>query len=100
MLSQNEPSLGAYTSFFESVLTAIIYELYLPNEINAANANVLSLLSRLQKIQPLIEKGETEKALKIIEKAYQKLSAPDHPVSIALARMQEIEEVQIIEGRK
>ncbi|MDD3269481.1 MAG: hypothetical protein PHX14_09185 [Syntrophomonadaceae bacterium] len=57
-------------------------------------------MSRLQRIQPLIEKGETEKALKTIEKAYRKLSAPDHPVSVAMARMQGIEAVQIIEGRK
>jgi len=36
----------------------------------------------------------------MIELVYRELSAPSHPVSVAMARMQEIEEVKIIEGRK
>ncbi|MBI4649786.1 hypothetical protein HY745_00495 [Candidatus Desantisbacteria bacterium] len=56
-------------------------------------------MSDLPDIQPLGEKGESEKALIIIEKVYKELSNPNHPVSIAMAKMQEIEEVKIIEGR-
>jgi hypothetical protein len=86
--------------YFEDVLDYMVYELYLTNEVNTTGVNVINHISKLPDIQPLIEKGETEKALKTIEKVYRELSAPDHPVSIAMARMQEIEEIQIIEGRK
>ena len=41
-----------------------------------------------------------EKKMQTIEKAYKELSSPSHPVSVAMAKMQEIEEVKTIEGRK
>ncbi|MBI4651271.1 Eco57I restriction-modification methylase domain-containing protein [Candidatus Desantisbacteria bacterium] len=97
------------SSFFESLIDAIVYELYLPDEITAAGANILCHLQKCQTgmsdlpvpdIQPLVEKGESEKALIIIEKVYKEFSNPNHPVSIAMAKMQEIEEVKIIEGKK
>ncbi len=86
--------------YLESILNALIYELYFPNEITVAGANILCHLDKLPDIQSLLEKGQTEKALNTVEKVYREFSALDHPVSIAMARMQEIEEVQIIEGKK
>ncbi|WP_054693670.1 Eco57I restriction-modification methylase domain-containing protein [Syntrophomonas palmitatica] len=100
LYAKESPTIAANIEGLESILNAIIYELYFPNEITTGKANILKHLKSLPDIQPLIEKGETEKALKTIEKVYRELSAPDHPVSIAMARMQEIEEVKIIEGRK
>jgi hypothetical protein len=35
----------------------------------------------------------------MIELVYRELSAPSHQVSVAMAKMQEIEEAKIIEGR-
>ncbi len=89
-----------FISFFECIVDAMVYELYLSKEVTVADASVLRYLDNLPGIQPLIEKGQTEKALKTIEKVYQEFSDPNHPVNIAMARMQEIEEVQIIEGKK
>ena len=86
--------------YFERLIDALIYEYYLHNEIIKANARVLCHMQNLPDIQNLIDKDETEKALKTIEKVYSELSAPDHPVSVAMAKMQGIEEVQIIEGKK
>ena len=88
-----------FSDFFEHLIDAMVYELYLPEEITAAGANVLCHLQNLPDIQPLLEKGETEKALKTIEKVYKELSNPIHPVSVAMQKMQEIEEVKIIEGK-
>jgi hypothetical protein len=36
--------------------------------------------------------------MKTIEKVYQKLSDPKHPVSIAMERQKTVKEVRIIEG--
>jgi ribosomal protein L20A (L18A) len=47
----------------------------------------------------LSEKWSDSKKLEVIDKVYRELSAPSHPVSVAMAKMQEIEEVKIIEGR-
>ena len=38
--------------------------------------------------------------LKTIEKVYKELSDTSHPVSVAMAKMQEIEEIKLIEGEK
>ena len=41
-----------------------------------------------------------DKKLQIIEKVYKELSDSNHPVSVAVAKMQEIEEVKIIEEKE
>ena len=84
------------SSLFERLIDAMVYELYLPEEIKAGGAEVLKHLTNL----PELKEGEDEKNLKTIEKVYKELSDPKHPVSIAMQKMQEIEEVKIIEGRK
>lgn len=87
-------------AFFIKLLYALIYELYLQDEVASVGANVLCYLENVPNIRPLMEKGETEKALEAIEKVYLEISDPKHPVSIAMAKMHEIEEVKIIEGNR
>ncbi len=82
--------------FFERLIDAMVYELYLPEEIKAGGAEVLKHLSNL----PELKDGQDEKNLKIIEKAYKELSDPKHPISAVLLKLLTIEEVNIIEGRK
>lgn len=74
----------------------MVYELYFPEEIKAAQCEVLKHLNNL----PELKEGEDEKNLKTIEKIYKELSDKNHPVSKAMQKMQGIEEVKIIEGRK
>ncbi len=71
-----------------------MYELYFPEEIKAAGCEILKHVNNL----PEIKEGEDEKNLKIIDKVFKELSNPNHPVSIAMATMHEVEEVKIIEG--
>lgn len=84
------------TSFFERLIDAMVYELYLPEEIKAGGAEVLNHLGNL----PELKEGQDEKNLKTIEKVYKELSDPKHPISAALLKLLTIEEVNIIEGRK
>ncbi len=84
------------TTFFERLIDAMVYELYLPEEIKAGGAEVLKHLTNL----PELKKGEDEKNLKTIEKVYKELSDPKHPIGVALLKLLTIEEVNIIEGRK
>lgn len=83
------------TSFFERLIDAMVYELYLPEEIKAGGAAVLKHLTSL----PELKEDQDEKNLKTIEKVYKELSDPKHPISAALLKLLTIEEVNIIEGR-
>jgi len=82
--------------FFERLIDAMVYELYLPTEIKAGGAEVLKHLTNL----PELKEGQDEKNLKTIERVYKELSDPKHPISAALLKLLTIEEVNIIEGRK
>lgn len=84
-------------SFFESLVDAAIYEIYLPSEIETAGCEVLKLLVNLPEVK---DDWSDEKKLAVIKKVYKELSDPKHPVSIAMAKMQEVPEVRIIEGRE
>ncbi len=74
----------------------MVYELYLSNEISFANCEMLKHLVNLPELKC---DWDDEKKLAVIEKVYKELSAPGHPVSIAMAKMQDVPEVRIIEGR-
>ena len=76
-----------------------MYELYLPEAMQKANCEALKRLNNL----PELKDGDDESAnwrIKMIEKVYKELSDPRHPVSSALLRMINIEELEIIEGKK
>jgi adenine-specific DNA-methyltransferase len=82
-------------SFFERLTNAMVYELYLPEAIQNAKCEVLKHLNNL----PKLKEGKDEENLKTIEKVYKELSDPKHPVSAALLKLLNVEEVNIIEGR-
>jgi adenine-specific DNA-methyltransferase len=84
------------STFFERLIDAMVYELYLPEAILVTGAEVLKYLNNL----PVAEEGEDEPNLKTIEKVYKELSDQKHPVSLAMFKMDTIEEIAIIEGKK
>ena len=83
------------SSFLERLIDAMVYELYLSEEIKEGGAEVLKHLNNL----PELKEGQFDKNLKTIEKVYKELSDPKHPISAALLKLLNIEEVNIIEGR-
>ncbi len=91
------------STFFERLIDAMVYELYLPEEIKAGGAEVLKYLGVTLsgvEVLPELKEGQDDKNLKTIEKVYKELSDPKHPISAALLKLLTIEEVNIIEGRK
>ncbi|MDO8281880.1 MAG: N-6 DNA methylase [Thermodesulfovibrionia bacterium] len=80
---------------FEDVIDAVFYELYFPEEIKAADAEVLKHLTSLPELK---DDWSDEKKMKVIEKVYKELSDPKHPVSIAMEKQKTVPEVRIIEG--
>jgi hypothetical protein len=73
----------------------MVYEIYFTKEINDADAEVLS---RLTNLPELIDDWSDENKLKVINKVYEELSDPKHPVFIAMKRQKNVSEVRIVEG--
>lgn len=80
---------------FKSLIDAMIYELYLSDEIKSAGCEVLKHLTNLPELK---DDWSDEKKFTVIEKVYKELSDPKHPVSIAMENMKSVPEVRIIEG--
>jgi hypothetical protein len=105
------------STFFERLIDAMVYELYFPDEIKAAGAEVLKHLGNLPDVgaddvratgplrghtnhirQDKRMIGAAGRPLQTIEKVHKELSAPNHPVSIAMEKQKTVPEVRIIEG--
>jgi hypothetical protein len=83
----------------------MVYELYFPDEIKAADCEILKHLTNTStslstSLPELQDTWSEEKKLATIEKVYKELSNPAHPVSIAMFKMETIEEIRIIEGKQ
>jgi hypothetical protein len=88
-----------YDDFLNRLIDAVVYELYLPEFIKAAECEVLKHLNNLPELKEGDEEETIKKNLKNVEGIYKELSNSKHPVSIAMERMKDVEEVRIIEGR-
>ena len=86
--------------FFEQLINCMIYELYLPEQIKSAGCEVLKHLKNLQQLKEGNNEATEQENMKIIEKVQKELSDPKHPVSIAMFKMDTIEEIRIIEGKQ
>jgi tRNA1(Val) A37 N6-methylase TrmN6 len=82
--------------FFQKVIDAIVYELYFPEIVKEVDCDILQHL----KVLPGLKDDDDDGNIKIIEKLYKEFSHSTHPISSALLRMSNIEEIQIIESRK
>jgi hypothetical protein len=76
---------------FDEMLDAIHY----PTKIKADSYEVLKHVTDLPELK---DNWKDEQKLAAIEKVYQKLSDPAHPVSIAMTKKRDIPEIRIIEG--
>jgi len=83
--------------YFQCLIDAVVYELYFSDEIKFADCEVIKHLTNLAELK---DDWSDDKKLATIEEVYKKLSDSRHPVSVAMSKMQELEEVRIIEGKK
>jgi hypothetical protein len=79
--------------YFFSILNAVIYELYFPEEIKSADKEILKHLEDLKSVKD--EMSEEEK-LAIIQSEFERLYDPNHPVRFAIETLDSVEEVRII----
>lgn len=86
-------SLSIQLIFFDSVASAITYELYFPEEIKSAGKEILKHLGDLK---PISDDMSEEEKLAIIQSEFERLYDPNHPVRFAIETLDSVEEVRII----
>jgi hypothetical protein len=79
--------------FFESLLDALVFELYFPSEIKSAGKEILKHLGDLR---PINDEMSEEEKLAIIQSEFERLYDPKHPVRFAIETLDSVEEVRII----
>src|SRR5690606_37672968 len=87
------PSERVSTVYFSSIVDALIYELYFPEEIKSAGKEILKHLGDLKRIT---DDMSEEKKLAIIQSEFERLYDPNHPVRFAIETLDSVEEVRII----
>lgn len=84
------------SSYFERLVDAAVYELYFPELIKSAACEVLSYLSNLSVLHMANQELDNYKNL---QQTYKFLTATNHPIDSALLKLNNIAEVNIIEGK-
>jgi hypothetical protein len=83
-------------SYFEQTVNALVYELFFPEELHAAGLRFFELAAASP--APAKPPSETAARLDWHRDQFKKLSAPGHPLRVALDKLQTLDLVRIIEG--
>lgn len=81
------------SSFFESVVDGLVYQVVFSEEIKSAGKEILKHLGDLK---PITDDMSEEKKLAIIQSEFERLYDPNHPVRFAIETLDSVEEVRII----
>jgi len=86
-------NINIQLAFFDSLASAICYELYFPEEIKSAGKEILKHLGDLK---PITDEMSEEEKLAFIQSEFERLYDPNHPVRFAIETLDSVEEVRII----
>jgi len=89
------PQRAVSIAFFESVLDALVYELYLPDELHAAGYFPYQVISAAAWPEWT---GNAEQDVKALERVFQNWYDPTHPVRQLTHFLDSVPEVRIIAG--
>lgn len=82
-------------NYFERLIDAIVYELYFPESIKAANAEVIELVKK--QIPSISEIKDEQEKLKVIEKVFKKLNESNNEIRNRIIKQNiAVEEVKLI----
>jgi hypothetical protein len=81
-------------SYFEQLIDGLVYELYFPEEIEAAGKEILPHLGELKQLEDTMS---DEEKLAVINEEFKRLYDPTHPVRNHLETLDSVEVVRIIQ---
>jgi|APTNR8051073442_1049403.scaffolds.fasta_scaffold00523_23 adenine-specific DNA-methyltransferase len=91
-----ESYVDSMTSYFERIIDAAVYDLYFHDLIKSAECEVLKHLVDLPTVNLKLE----PECFRVVKDVYVKLTSPNHPVDAALLKLNNVLEVQIVEGKQ
>lgn len=85
--------------YYEQILNALVYELYLPEDVHAAGLRFFDLVAaaNLPQIDPKVRDKDAQ--LVTLRRKFEDLYAPSHPLRAALQKLHTLEPIRIIEGK-
>ncbi len=95
---RNHPQDPLIASYFEQTVNALVYELFFPQELHAAVLNFFELAAATPIAKPMNPPASAA-GLDWYREQFKKLSAPGHPLRVALDKLQTLDLVRIIEGQ-
>lgn len=84
-------------NYFEAIINSLVYELFLADELHAADKHFFEPL--VAEFLPSLAEHSGEE-LPVIEELFARLSARDHDIRRNLYFLNELESIRIIEGKK
>jgi hypothetical protein len=94
---RNHPQDPLIASYFEQTVNALVYELFFPQELHAAGLKFFELAATTPIAKPMNPPASAA-GLDWYREQFKKLSAPGHPLRVALDKLQTLDLVRIIEG--
>lgn len=95
---RNHPQDPLIASYFEQTVNALVYELFFPQELHAASLKFFELAAVTPIAKPMNPPASAA-GLDWYREQFKKLSAPGHPLRVALDKLQTLDLVRIIEGQ-
>jgi hypothetical protein len=93
MLLSTITDLKLQSAYFEDLIDGLVFELYFTDEIKAAGKDILKHLGDLK---PINDDMSDEEKLAVIQREFDRLYDPKHPVRNNLETLDSVEEVRII----
>ncbi|MEA5391297.1 Eco57I restriction-modification methylase domain-containing protein [Cyanobium gracile UHCC 0139] len=93
ILSLNRTNHKLVAQFFEQLVHGLVYELYFPAELIAAGKDILR---HLGKLAPITDAQSSEEKLAIIQREFDRLYDPRHPVRNIIETLDSVEVVHTI----
>lgn len=81
------------SAYFEQLIDALVYELYFPDELKAAGK---AILPHLGELTPITDEMSDEEKLAIIQREFDRLYDPRHPVRNIIETLDSVEVVRTI----
>ena len=94
--ANNETRENLMTDYFETIINALVYELFLADELHAADKRFFEPLFA----EPLpVLADHSGHEFQVITKVFNRLSARDHPIRYNLNFLHDLGSIRLIEGK-
>ena len=85
--------------YYEEILNALVYELYLPDDLHTAGLHFFNLVTAAN--MPRVDREPRDPAVQLValRRKFEELYAPSHPLRAALQKLHTLDPIRIIEGK-